>query len=73
MDLDELKKRALKVREQYRKLELEKYGQEWTRQDFVLGFMGDVGDLAKLAIAQEGRRDIKDFKEKTEHELADCL
>jgi NTP pyrophosphatase (non-canonical NTP hydrolase) len=39
----------------------------------MLGFVGDVGDLAKLVIAQEGRRDIADFEKKTAHELADCL
>ncbi len=73
MSIENLKKRALEVRSKYAQNELKKYGKQWSRQDIVLGFIGDVGDLAKLAIAQEGRRDIADFKEKTAHELADCL
>ena len=39
----------------------------------MLGFVGDVGDLAKLVIAENGKREIENSKEKLEHELADCL
>ena len=73
MDFSEIKAMALSIREAYSRVELEKYGQRWGAQDLMLGFVGDVGDLAKLAIAQERRRDIPDFEEKTAHELADCL
>ncbi|BAJ26345.1 hypothetical protein KSE_04990 [Kitasatospora setae KM-6054] len=31
-------------------------GRTWSRQDFVLGFAGDVGDLAKLTQAADGIR-----------------
>ncbi len=34
---------------------------------------GDVGDLAKLVMAQEGMRDIPDKERKIRHELGDCL
>ena len=35
--------------------------------------MGDVGDLAKLIMAENGRRNITNSREKLEHELFDCL
>lgn len=39
----------------------------------MLGFVGDVGDLAKLIQANAGIRDIDDCKAKLGHELSDCL
>jgi NTP pyrophosphatase (non-canonical NTP hydrolase) len=35
--------------------------------------VGDVGDLVKLVMAENGHREIPDCKHKLEHELADCL
>ena len=35
--------------------------------------MGDVGDLAKLIMTENGRRKIVNSKQKLEHELSDCL
>jgi NTP pyrophosphatase (non-canonical NTP hydrolase) len=39
----------------------------------MLGFLGDVGDLAKLVQGKEGVRPRTDLDEAFEHELADCL
>lgn len=39
----------------------------------MLGFAGDVGDLAKLVMAEEGARDMPGGRAALEHELADCL
>ena len=39
----------------------------------MLGFMGDVGDLAKLAMAADGARDMPGGQAALGHELADCL
>lgn len=52
---------------------MEKYGRSWTREELALGFVGDVGDLAKLLLAEAEVREIPDAKEKLGHELADCL
>ncbi|WP_405796899.1 hypothetical protein [Streptomyces sp. NBC_01506] len=38
----------------------------------MLGFVGDVGDLAKLVMAEDGARP-GGGREALEHELADCL
>ncbi|WP_326601124.1 hypothetical protein [Streptomyces sp. NBC_01800] len=36
-------------------------------------FVGGVGDLAKIVMAQEGARDMPGGRAALEHELADCL
>jgi NTP pyrophosphatase (non-canonical NTP hydrolase) len=73
VEFDQLKKRALAVRAKYAELERQNYGAEWTNEELALGFVGDVGDLAKLVMAENGRRNISEAKEKLAHELADCL
>ena len=69
----ELSDRAWRVRQLYVRLETLRYGRAWTAQEVALGFVGDVGDLAKLVQAKEGVRDIPDVQAKLAHELADCL
>ena len=39
----------------------------------MLGFLGDLGDLAKLVQGKEGVRPRDDLDEALAHELADCL
>ena len=73
MQFHTLLQRAIEVRRQYAKLEQAKYGRSWTSEEVALGFVGDVGDLMKLVIAQSGVRDIPDARQKLEHEFADCL
>lgn len=73
MTFDELEKSALRLNELYEQLEIRKYGRAWTTGELALGFMGDVGDLAKLIQADAGIRSIDDCKAKLGHELSDCL
>ena len=73
MEFSDLIQRALTVRTRYAQLEQKRYGAAWTTEELALGFVGDVGDLAKLVMAQNGRRDIPNASEKLAHELADCL
>lgn len=73
MKLSELENAALKLNELYEQLEIKKYGRIWTTQELALGFVGDVGDLAKLIQANAGVRDMDDCKAKLGHELSDCL
>jgi NTP pyrophosphatase (non-canonical NTP hydrolase) len=73
MEFQELIDGALRVRRKYEEKETELYGSPWTSEEIALGFMGDVGDLAKLIIAENGKRDIPDARQKLEHELSDCL
>ena len=65
--------RARAVRAQYAALEQERYGREWTPEEIMLGFLGDVGDLAKLVQGKAGVRPRAGLDDALAHELADCL
>jgi NTP pyrophosphatase (non-canonical NTP hydrolase) len=73
MDFQKIIERAIEIRKQCEEKEKQLYGSSWTSEEIALGFVGDVGDLAKLVIAENGKRNIANSKEKLEHELADCL
>ncbi|WP_330237279.1 nucleotide pyrophosphohydrolase [Streptomyces sp. NBC_00566] len=73
MALEEFRRRAERVRYLYDQLNLCERGRVWTNEEFALGFVGDVGDLAKLVMAEEGARDVPGGRAALEHELADCL
>lgn len=73
MEFKQISTRALEIRKKYAKLEKKKYGKEWSKQQIMQGFVGDIGDLAKLIMAKEGVRDIDNVDEKLAHELSDCL
>ena len=73
MEFNELVKRAVAIRSLYADLEQKRFGAAWTNEELALGFVGDMGDLAKLVIAQNGRREIPNAQKKLAHELADCL
>ncbi|WP_082582941.1 MazG nucleotide pyrophosphohydrolase domain-containing protein [Frateuria sp. Soil773] len=73
MKLSDLEESALQLNKLYEQLEVKRYGRIWTTEELALGFVGDVGDLAKLIQANAGIRNIDDCKAKLGHELADCL
>ena len=73
MNLDELKKRALAVRQKYTALNTAKGEKAWSGKDYAMGFVGDVGDLQKIIMAIEGMRALDEAEAKLGHELADCL
>jgi NTP pyrophosphatase (non-canonical NTP hydrolase) len=73
VDFEALIQRAVTVRQQYAELERKRYGRSWTNEEVVLGFVGDVGDLAKLVTAMGGVCSIPDARQQLAHELADCL
>jgi NTP pyrophosphatase (non-canonical NTP hydrolase) len=68
-----LVERAVTVRQHYAELERKRHGRPWTNEEVALGFVGDVGDLAKLVMVMEGVRSIPDARQQLAHELADCL
>jgi len=73
MEFQAIIDRGTQIRKLYEEKEKQMYGSSWTSEEIALGFVGDVGDLAKLVIAENGKRNIPDSKAKLEHELADCL
>ncbi len=64
---------ARAVRAKYAAVETERYGRPWSREEIMLGFVGDVGDLAQLVQGKEGVRPRDDLDAALAHELADCL
>src|SRR5690606_17934956 len=64
MKYKDLEESALKLNGLYEELEIKLYGRVWTTEEIALGFVGDVGDLAKLIQANAGIRKIDDFKSK---------
>jgi NTP pyrophosphatase (non-canonical NTP hydrolase) len=73
MELSELQAIARQVRSKYAAMETQRYGREWTTEEIMLGFLGDVGDLAKLVQGKAGVRPRDDLDDALAHELADCL
>lgn len=65
--------RAREVRATYVRAEIHRYGRSWTPEEIMLGFLGDVGDLAKLVQGKAGVRPREDLDAALAHELADCL
>ena len=73
MNFSDLEQNALQLNDLYEQLEVKRWGRVWSTQELALGFMGDVGDLAKLIQAHAGVRTIDDHRAKLGHELSDCL
>jgi len=59
MDFQSVIDRGLEIRKLYEGKEKQLYGSPWTSEEIALGFVGDVGDLAKLVLAENGRRDTR--------------
>lgn len=68
-----LSARALAVRRRFADFERDRIGREWTTGEIMSGFVVDVGDLTRLAMAATGARRIDGLEQMIEHELADCL
>ncbi len=73
MELTTLQDRATAIADLYDRHNIAAGRGAWTTGDLALGFVGDVGDLAKLVMAVDGRREIADARALLGHELADCL
>ena len=73
MDIDSMADQARTVRQRFAEFEQRRYGRPWTPREVMLGFVGDVGDLAKLVQGKAGVRLSEDLDRKVAHELADCL
>ena len=72
-DVIALQHRAIEIQQKYARLNQKDGHSAWTVREFMLGFVGDVGDLAKLVMAKENLRHIDNADAKLSHELGDCL
>src|SRR5437868_4856973 len=73
VEVSELRERALRVREGYRRLNERRGDKPWGISEFMAGLVGDVGDLSELIMAHQGYRPAAQLDEALPHELADCL
>jgi NTP pyrophosphatase (non-canonical NTP hydrolase) len=73
MEFQKLINRAIDLRRQYELKEKQLYGSPLTSEDIAQGFLGDVNNLVKLIMAEHGKREIANSKEKLESQLAHCL
>ena len=73
MQFQDLVTKAKEVREQYVKLNDTDGHNPWGVAEYMQGFMGDVGDLAKLIMAKNNYRHHGEVDQKLAHELGDCL
>jgi hypothetical protein len=72
-DLQNLQQRALQIRDMYAALNAKDGHDVWRGKEFMMGFVGDIGDLTKLVMAKENLRHTDDVDAKLAHELCDCL
>lgn len=73
MEFQKLVNRAMDLRRQYEEKETKLYGSPSTDEDIAQAFAGDANNLVKFIMAQHGKRDIPNSKEKLEAQLAHCL
>jgi NTP pyrophosphatase (non-canonical NTP hydrolase) len=73
MEFQKLINRAMDLRRQYEVKEKQLYGSPLTGEEIAQGFAGDVNNLVKLVMAEHGKREIANSKEKLESQLAHCL
>jgi NTP pyrophosphatase (non-canonical NTP hydrolase) len=73
MEFTALTQHALAIRKKYADNEEIAYGRPWTNEEVLLGFIGNIGSLAKVVQAKEGVRPDDDIDAKLAHELSDCL
>ena len=59
MELKEATASAKELRELYAALEAKRHGRSWNVEEIALGFVGDVGDLAVLVLADRLDVDIE--------------
>jgi len=55
IDLNTATERAMRVRRLYQQLEVKNHKTVWTTEEDMLAFVSDVGVLARLVMASEGR------------------
>ncbi len=66
MDIKHYQKRALEIREKYKRLEINQNGKEWTTRELINGFLEDVKELILLS-------ENNSSEDKISHEISDCL
>lgn len=72
-DLKDLQKRGQEILQLYSQSNSKNGHDKWNGKEYALGFVGDVGDLAKIIMAKENLREMDNVDARLAHELSDCL
>jgi NTP pyrophosphatase (non-canonical NTP hydrolase) len=73
MEFQKLTNRALDLHRQYREKEKQLYGSPSTSETIAQGFLGDVSNLSKLVMAEQGKRSIPNSRDQLAALLSHCL
>lgn len=73
MTIQQMTEQAKSIRSLFAEADAAQSSRSWTTDEVMLGFVGDVGDLAKLVLGKAGVRPRADLDSALSHELADCL
>lgn len=74
LNFNEVIARSQKIRELYRKLELQYHGSEWTIEEDALAFLTDAGLVGRLTMSQQGRWPKgPDTDAELSHKLGECI
>jgi len=74
LTFDEAALRSGRIRQLYHQLETRHHGEPWTKQEDMIGFLYDVGELGRLLMAAEGRWvAAEDGERQLEDKMAECL
>lgn len=70
----ELLTRSKKIKLAYTQKNISDGKKNWLVQDYMAGFVKDVGDLSKLIMVKNNLRESEgDLDNKLKHEIGDCL
>ena len=73
-DFSEAVARSIRIRKLYNELEKRMHGGAWTKQEDVIGFVHDVGELGRMVMAAEGRWIYQgDLDKDIGDKLSECL
>lgn len=74
MNLSNIIKRSIAIRESYHKLEEQHHGSEWSVEEDALAFLTDAGLVGRLTMSQQGRwLTGGDTAAELEHKLSECI
>jgi NTP pyrophosphatase (non-canonical NTP hydrolase) len=74
LNLNDIIKRSKKIRNNYRELEKQYHGSEWSVEEDALAFLTDAGLVGRLTMANEKRWPVSgDEVEELKHKLSECI
>ncbi|WP_273706022.1 MazG-like protein [Leuconostoc mesenteroides] len=73
MEISNLNKRSMKIRNVYHQFEKSLHGSEWSKQEDVLAYLTDAGLIARLFMSKENRWPMSDSPINTKEQFGQKL